>query len=418
MAPKKNKGKGKEIAREKDNRFVNEQARQRYESLQSIPFIYERGFIMEKRGWSVSYAAQIQALGWESLCHPRTEAVLPWVYEFYSNAKYSEGDSVLVRGRMVNFSAQTINDMFDLRRDVLNPYKGVQSLVSPEEMAAAVCGQLQPVWAQKFKKALKSTCLSREAKVWCLFINASLLPTRHLNMASFDRVALIYAIIKGKAFDVGVLIHDSIRHQIREDKVKHLWFPTLITELCKLAGVEIKEGDLITPVGHHITETVIGVNIKVGESSSPYKKTSTDTVAGKYIRPPPKSPEAVDLAEGDATSADQILMRDMELVKAYQRHQHVYFDARLDYICNVQAQLMHKAKLPMPTPDYRYSGNFDKRGFLMTTDRERLDLGVYDEQDSDDAINTDEEEARYGAKNDDDGAEDDDGGEDDDGEDD
>ncbi|KAK8965716.1 hypothetical protein KSP40_PGU020158 [Platanthera guangdongensis] len=69
---------------------------------------------MEIREWSRAYVGHIKALSWETFCHPRTEVVLPWVYEFYANARFREGTTVSVRGKQVDFSATTINNFFEL----------------------------------------------------------------------------------------------------------------------------------------------------------------------------------------------------------------------------------------------------------------------------------------------------------------
>ncbi|KAK8937440.1 hypothetical protein KSP39_PZI012431 [Platanthera zijinensis] len=85
MSSRKAKGKGK-MSVSKGSRFVNVDAQNRYETLTGKPVIYERGFQIEVQGWSMKYIEHIRRQGWDSFCHPREDAILQWVYEFYTNA--------------------------------------------------------------------------------------------------------------------------------------------------------------------------------------------------------------------------------------------------------------------------------------------------------------------------------------------
>ncbi|KAK8935875.1 hypothetical protein KSP39_PZI013701 [Platanthera zijinensis] len=131
MAPKKGREK---VVANKHTRFINEEAKARYELLKAKPIIYERGFQLEVRGWSQAYVRQIEKFGWNSLCHPRTEAVLPWVYEFYANAKFHMDGKIHIRGREVDFSAEGINSYFDLTNldsDVFESVRTTNHSTSP-----------------------------------------------------------------------------------------------------------------------------------------------------------------------------------------------------------------------------------------------------------------------------------------------
>ncbi|KAK8945283.1 hypothetical protein KSP40_PGU003452 [Platanthera guangdongensis] len=185
------------------------------------------------------------------------------VYEFYTNAKSIEGEMVTVRGKEVEFSAERISDMFGLEDYNHDDYAEILNKVPIKEIRDVVCFTPTPKWASKTQKVLKTSCLTREAKVWLLFINASIMPTRHPNTIELDKVALINGIIKGLQFDLGKIITLQLRQKIREEKPRQLWFPTLITELCLSAGVEKDAEDMVTPVKCHITKTVVEVNVKV-----------------------------------------------------------------------------------------------------------------------------------------------------------
>ncbi|KAK8969468.1 hypothetical protein KSP40_PGU005730 [Platanthera guangdongensis] len=263
--------KGKSLAR-KSHKFVSKAAEHRFENLKSTPLIYKRGFKMEKRAWSLAYTLQIRKLRWETLCHPQCEAVIPWVYEFYANAKQMEGEMVTVRGKLINISARAINELYDLGNqeelEILNHQ------VEPEEVVAEICNYSEPEWSKMSMKALKSTSLSREAKFLILFINAGIMPTRHLNNITLDRAVLIYNIVKVNRVNVGKIISSHLKMKIQEDKSLLLWFPILITKLYRRARVACATEDLITQVRRQISEQVVQVNIKVGVEIDSGFKTS------------------------------------------------------------------------------------------------------------------------------------------------
>ncbi|KAK8948521.1 hypothetical protein KSP39_PZI005730 [Platanthera zijinensis] len=134
---------------------------------------------MEMKYLSKGYVDSMQKQGWTSFCHPRTEAILPWVYEFYANGKFKDDSKVLVRGTKVNFSLHGIYECFDLKNQEWDEYEQIKTIVSPNEVAAVLCQIKKDVWANPRKHVFNSTRFTREAKVWMLFVNVSLLPTKH-----------------------------------------------------------------------------------------------------------------------------------------------------------------------------------------------------------------------------------------------
>ena len=76
--------------------------------------------------------------------------------------------------------------------------------------------------------------LTEEAKAWFYFMNSSLLPSKHVS------TLLLYVILRNYKFDVGNIIQQSL---LEEDTLKLLIHPTLITQLCRDAGVMIAEDE-------------------------------------------------------------------------------------------------------------------------------------------------------------------------------
>ena len=115
MAPKikqpykgKSKSKGKSVT----NRFVNDEARKRYEAVIQRK---DKGFIPE-RGLTAT-----QALDWSRgrrwdmfMRAPEVLAVEPLVREFYANFPECQEETVFVRGEDVPFSAKDINNFYNL----------------------------------------------------------------------------------------------------------------------------------------------------------------------------------------------------------------------------------------------------------------------------------------------------------------
>ncbi|KAK8961184.1 hypothetical protein KSP40_PGU017081 [Platanthera guangdongensis] len=147
MPPKKKdsiKGKGKEAA-SRIEKFTGEDALMRFQFLKTIPLIYEREFRIVKRWWSLNYVNQMQTLKCNTFCHPRIEAVLSWVFEFYANAKFVDGDKVLVRGK-INFFVGAIRDYFDLENHDPDEFSSIQDRFTPEDMATLLCVAPGPDW--------------------------------------------------------------------------------------------------------------------------------------------------------------------------------------------------------------------------------------------------------------------------------
>ncbi|KAK8963594.1 hypothetical protein KSP40_PGU000798 [Platanthera guangdongensis] len=148
----------------------------------------------------------------------QVHAVLHWVYEFYAKASIAEGGTVYVRGKKVNFSTAAINSLFDLDDNIVPDHTSLLSTMPMAELIVVVCSALGPDWVNTKENALKSTCLSREARVWLYFVNTSLLPTRHLNHVQLDRIALIFCIIKGIKVNIGRIISRLIWTKVNDKK--------------------------------------------------------------------------------------------------------------------------------------------------------------------------------------------------------
>ena len=80
--------------------------------------------------------------------------------------------------------------------------------------------------------------LIEQAKVWFYFLCLIILPSKNLCTVRGKEVLLLYAILKGYKFNVGKIIENSILSYYRGGYKGLIPYPTLITRLCILGGVE------------------------------------------------------------------------------------------------------------------------------------------------------------------------------------
>lgn len=69
----------------------------------------------------------------------------------------------MVQGKYIDISATSINDFFKLSNEV--HYAKLQTFIETDNLLHVICNSLKPEWSGGHLKALKSTSLSREAKV-------------------------------------------------------------------------------------------------------------------------------------------------------------------------------------------------------------------------------------------------------------
>ncbi|PIN21730.1 hypothetical protein CDL12_05568 [Handroanthus impetiginosus] len=90
--------------------------------------------------------------------------------------------------------------------------------------------------------------LTNKAWDWLRFINVLLYPSSHLSEVSNDRAILLYTILTGVPLDIERYIHNVILKSARGGMTVSLYFPSLITALCRQEGLENLPGDeLVQP---------------------------------------------------------------------------------------------------------------------------------------------------------------------------
>ena len=213
-------------------RFVNVSAADRFGTIcKNRSFIKEKGFHHPDDFFRKTIAAK----GWRALCQPPHLAVMSVVREFYANLASHVLKKVRVRGILVDFSAESINNFYSLDHVPSEPFNRLYEHPDyPEVIRVLTNGQGEwKINSVGHAVHFKAKHLAFIPKVWHHFIN--------VREVTAKRALLNYAIIQDIPFDVGQVIEDAILHNW--DAKMNLGHPFLIFGLCKRAGVPLDDNE-------------------------------------------------------------------------------------------------------------------------------------------------------------------------------
>ena len=231
-------------------RFVNEETRQRFDTLIKARKIHqEKGFLFQEAehyGLPVNIAEIIDAHQWGKFAEHPSNPIVSLVREFYANIMSSQQTFSMVRGLKVSFSAASINLHFGLT-DLEDEYSVLLENSSRASLDASLARLTVEGTAWIKEKGGSVMKCSRPdllplAKVWYHIIRTKLLPTTHIETVSKERLVLLDCILEKKGINVGKLIQQEISACASRQK-GCLFFPSLITELCMRTGVEVSSAD-------------------------------------------------------------------------------------------------------------------------------------------------------------------------------
>ena len=211
-------------------RFVNEGAVDRFDTIcKNRSFIKEKGFHHPHN----LFRKTIVAKGWRALCQPPRLAAMSVVREFYDNLASHVIKKVRVRGVLVDFSAESINQFYNIDHVPPESFDWLYERPDyPEVIWVLTNGRGE--WKLNndgHAVHFKAKHLSYIPKVWHHFITSCLIPTTNVCEVTTKRALLNYAIIQDIPFDVGQVIEDAILHN--QDTKMNLGHPFLIYGLCK-----------------------------------------------------------------------------------------------------------------------------------------------------------------------------------------
>ena len=182
---------------EDPRRFISREAERLYHELLCIrSFVLERGFPTSNTFFNFT----IQTKGWQTLCALSTPGVALVVREFHSNLRFRVGTTVFIRGRWIDFGAQAINQIYQLREDDSEEYQALFVATNFKSLMQELT-QDQGVWRRhpstgEFTTFLMTT-LTLVAKVWYNFLCVKIKPSLHLSTVTKDKMILLYVMTKG-----------------------------------------------------------------------------------------------------------------------------------------------------------------------------------------------------------------------------
>ena len=165
------------------------------------------------------------------------------VREFYSNLAAHVLTRVRVRGVLVDFSAKSINEYYNLELVNSEAYDRLHETPNyPTIFRMLTNGQgdwkLKNEW---YAMHFKAKHLAYIPKVWHHFITSRLILTTNVCEVTTKRALLNYAIIQDIPFDVDQVIGDAILYN--KDAKMNLGNPFLIYGLYKQVGVPLEDNE-------------------------------------------------------------------------------------------------------------------------------------------------------------------------------
>ena len=215
-----------------NTKIVNEGVADRFGTIcKNRSFIKEKGFHHPNDFFRKTIATK----GWRALCQPPRPAATSVVREFYANLASHIVKKVRVLGVLVDFSAQSINQFYNLDPVPPEPFDRLYEWPDyPEVLRVLTSGRGEWKLNSEGRAVhFKAKHLAYIPKVWHHFITSRLIPTTNMCEVTAKRALLNYAIMQDIPFDVGQVIEDAILHN--RDAKMNLGHPFLIYGLCQRA---------------------------------------------------------------------------------------------------------------------------------------------------------------------------------------
>ena len=144
------------------------------------------------------------------------------------------------RGRLVNFGAWAISRFYQLWKDDSEEYQEIFVATDFEGMMQELT-QGQGMWRRHPSTGdftiFSMTTLMLVEKVWYNFLFVKIKPSLHLSTVTKYKTILLYTMTKGLQFDIGTIIERGLIETTNGRCTGALIHHSLITELCRSAGV-------------------------------------------------------------------------------------------------------------------------------------------------------------------------------------
>lgn len=220
------------------------------------------------------------------------------VQEFYANVDVANPESVFVHGEYVPLTAEAINIVYNLP-DMEDQYGELVDSVDTnqlEEILSTLCIE-GAQWSKGKRSALTFPrhMLKPGPRMWYHFLKFRLMPSTHDHVLHKERVVLLYCIMEGHDINVGQLLCEQIRVCARRNS-GGLWFPSLITQLCVMHGVDVGVDEAMEKLGPQITISA-AVRVMHEETDPDDAAPRASNCPTSSFSPPPEQPN-VDLVAG------------------------------------------------------------------------------------------------------------------------
>nr|KYP37184.1 hypothetical protein KK1_041647 [Cajanus cajan] len=226
--------------------FLTERNETHFESISSRKFILERRVELEDNE-APEFQAELHRRRWDKLGSYPLPANIAVVKEFYTNALRQEGIAPFtsyVRGVHVPYDARTINHFLgtELRADEVSEYGNYTiDTMDPAVVEAAICMPGRGFHRNRSQQPLhaKRRDLLLVVRIWYALVHSNILPCSHVLDLYWTRSMLMYCIMTQRTVDLGGIICIEISGCANSAPGSTLGHPSLITQLCQLAGVDV-----------------------------------------------------------------------------------------------------------------------------------------------------------------------------------
>nr|KYP33044.1 hypothetical protein KK1_046143 [Cajanus cajan] len=229
------------------NLFLTERNETHFESISTRKFILERRVELEENE-APKFQNELHRRRWDKLGSYPLPANIAVVKEFYANAlRLEEGIAPFtsyVRGVHVPFDARTINQFLGtkLRANEVSEYGNYTTdTKDPAVVEAAICIPRFGFHRNRSQQPLhvKRRDLLLVVRIWSALVHANILPCSHVSDLHWTRAMLMYCIMTQRTVDLGDIICMEISGCANSAPGSALGHPSLITQLCQLAGVDV-----------------------------------------------------------------------------------------------------------------------------------------------------------------------------------
>ena len=181
----------------------------------------------------------------DTVCSAQLVAVVQLVREFYANYDPAVPGSVYIRNQRIPFTAEDINRLYNLPDVEDMFFDSVDDLddAKLDEILQTLCVE-GATWtrASHGSMTFPSTFLKPGLRLRYHFLKFQLMPSTHDHVIHRERAILLYSIVEGLIFNVGAVIKPQIGICAGSNS-GGLWFPSIITQLCRAHDIHIDESE-------------------------------------------------------------------------------------------------------------------------------------------------------------------------------